>query len=255
MNEKPVYLASDVHIGAVPDDTERAFIRWLEEVGSRGRSLVLNGDLFDYWFEYRSVVPMGYTRVLAALSELTDAGLPVHLLGGNHDWWGGRFLRDEIGLHFYQDPVELELAGHRTLLAHGDGLGAGDYGYKVLKAVLRSGLFNWFYRWMHPDVGSRIARRASKTHGRGGPSDGERYRSRILRSWGVEQLQARPGTDIVVLGHSHIPALEEVEPGRFYLNCGDWVYHRTFAILTAGAPPALLQWADDGDHRPWTGGS
>lgn len=252
MSDSPVYLASDVHLGAIPPENERAFLHWLEEVGASASHLVLNGDLFDYWFEYRTAIPQGYTRALGALARLVDAGIPVHLLGGNHDWWGGRYLEEEVGIRFHRDPVELSLAGRATLLAHGDGLGPGDRGYKALRLLLRSTPFRWAYRWLHPDLGSRVANRASSTAHRGAPTDGELHRARVLARWARETLEAREELELVVLGHTHVPALEEVFPGRFYLNCGDWVYHRTFAVLAPGEAPRLLEWQPRGGHRPYS---
>ena len=125
MRPGPVYLASDVHLGAVPDETESAFLDWLEHAGTEASEIVLNGDLFDFWFEYRHAIPRGYTRVRGGLAAVVDAGVPVRLVGGTHDWWGGSYLEDEVGLHFHREPVVLELAGRRTFLAHGDGLGRG----------------------------------------------------------------------------------------------------------------------------------
>ncbi|HSG48874.1 MAG TPA: UDP-2,3-diacylglucosamine diphosphatase [Longimicrobiales bacterium] len=251
MESAPVYLASDVHLGAIPRENERAFLAWLEESAADAGVIVLNGDLFDYWFEYRTAIPQGYTRALGLLARVVDAGTPVHLLGGNHDWWGGRYLEEEIGLHFHRDPVRLTLAGRRVLLAHGDGLGPGDHGYKALKTLLRSRVFNWAYRWLHPDLGALVANRASSTEHRGAPTEGEKQRSWILREWALGTLAADRGLDLVVLGHTHIPVLEETDPGRHYLNCGDWVYHRTFAVLEEGRPPRLMEWAASGDHRPY----
>lgn len=250
MEKAPVYLASDVHLGAAPPENERAFLRWLEEAGDVASTIVLNGDLFDYWFEYRSAIPRGYTRVLGLLAGIVDAGVPVHLLGGNHDWWGGRYLTEEVGLHFHRDPIRMELAGRRALVAHGDGLGPGDQGYKALRALLRSRLFVWGYRWLHPDLGAMVANRASSTAHRGAPSEGEKRRSAVLRGWAMEKLARDREVDLLVLGHTHIPLLESPEPGRHYLNCGDWVYHRTFAVVADGEEPRLLSWSDDGDHRP-----
>jgi len=152
---------------------------------------VLNGDLFDYWFEYAHVIPRGYTRALGLLAEIVDSGVRVDLTGGNHDWWGGSYLEEEIGVHFHREPVHMELAGHRTLLAHGDGLGPGDLGYKLLKSVLRSPPFRWLFRWTHPDVGSWIAGRASKTQHRAEPpTDVDRKRPTFwrrgrCRAWSV----------------------------------------------------------------------
>ncbi|HSM03935.1 MAG TPA: UDP-2,3-diacylglucosamine diphosphatase [Longimicrobiales bacterium] len=259
MSSSLVHLTSDVHLGAIPPENERAFLAWLEDAGAEADTVVLNGDLFDYWFEYRTAIPQGYTRALGVLAAVVDAGVTVHLMGGNHDWWGGRFLEEEIGLRFHRDPIDLELAGHLVHLAHGDGLGPGDRKYKLLRAVLRSGPFRWAYRWLHPDLGSRVANRASSTVERkaeaertGGPHQAQRVRSRVLESWAAEMLEARPEVDLVVLGHTHIPMLTEPYPGRYYLNCGDWVNHRTFAVLERGTSPLLLSWQADGHHVPFT---
>jgi UDP-2,3-diacylglucosamine hydrolase len=137
MQGPPIYLASDVHLGVVPPETERAFLAWLDHCGGAASQVILNGDLFDFWFEYRSAIPRGHTRTLGALAALVDAGVPVTLMGGNHDWWGGDFLTGEIGVEFLREPTRLELQGRQILLAHGDGLGSGDLGYRILKSILR----------------------------------------------------------------------------------------------------------------------
>ncbi|NIP78979.1 MAG: UDP-2,3-diacylglucosamine diphosphatase, partial [Gemmatimonadetes bacterium] len=135
---KPEYITSDVHLGAVPADTERAFLRFLEHVGAEGSRLIIPGDLFDFWFEYGDVIPGEHFRVLAALADLVDAGIPVVVTGGNHDAWGGRFLEEHVGVEFHPGHVRTEIAGRPALLAHGDGLGKGDLKYRALKWVLRS---------------------------------------------------------------------------------------------------------------------
>ncbi|MEZ4414580.1 MAG: UDP-2,3-diacylglucosamine diphosphatase [Gemmatimonadota bacterium] len=240
-----VYVTSDVHLGAVPRDTEAAFIRWLEHAGVNAGSVLINGDLFDFWFEYRSAVPRGHARVLGALATLVDAGVPVTLMGGNHDWWGGSFLRDEVGVEFLQEKVIRDLAGHRTLVAHGDGLGRGDLGYRMLKWLLRSPVTVAGFRWLHPDLGAWLAARVSRTGTRDHADNAATLaRAEYVRGWAIERLAADPTLDLVLLGHTHIPGLEEVEPGRFYLNAGDWVYRRTYAVLTRGEAPRLLDWED-----------
>ncbi len=245
MPSSPVYLASDVHLGAVPPDREAQFRRWLDHVGSEAGTLILNGDLFDYWFEYRHAVPRGHTRVLGALAALVDAGIDVHLTGGNHDWWGGSFLEDEVGLHFHREPVELDLGGLRSWIGHGDGLGPGDSGYKVLKRVLRSRLFVWAFRWLHPDVGALVAGRVSLTEGRAdGPTAKVLRRAAVLEQWAIEQLEARPELNLLTMGHTHVPRLVEVGERRWYLNTGDWVYHCTYTRIDEGGAPELLQWRD-----------
>lgn len=246
MPPSPVYLTSDVHLGAIPPQHEAAFLAWLRRAGEEASAIVLNGDLFDYWFEYRTAIPQGYTRPLGLLSEVVDAGVPIHLLGGNHDWWGGRYLEEEVGLTFHRDPVTLELAGRRALVAHGDGLGPGDWGYKALKAVIRSRPFVWSYRWLHPDLGALVARRASSTGQREAVTSAERGRATALRRWAHQALSSDPALDLVVVGHTHIPVLEEVSPDRHFLNCGDWVHHCSYAVLEEGEPPRLYRDAREG---------
>ena len=240
---RPVYIVSDIHLGIGPPERERAFVRWLSEVGGSGSELIINGDLFDFWFEYRSVIPRGHTRTLGALAALVDGGVPVHLMGGNHDWWGGSFLEDEVGVTLHRDPVVLELAGHRTFLGHGDGLGRGDLGYRVLRRVLRGSLTRWGFRWLHPDLGARVAGRVSLTeeHLRN-PSRNQKRRAEVLESWAVEKLRAEKDLDLVVLGHTHIPRLVPVDGDRFYVNSGDWLTHATYVELRPGAPPRLEEW-------------
>lgn len=243
MADRPVYLASDVHLGAIPSPREQAFLSWLGGLGEVASHVVINGDLFDFWFEYRRGVPRGYEAVLGILSELVRGGVPVTLMGGNHDWWGGRYLREEIGVEFLQDPVVRDLAGFRTFLAHGDGLGKGDLGYRLLKLVLRGRLTRSAFALLGPDLGGRIAGGVSKTEHRWGePTRGDLERSEALEAWAVSKLEASPELDLVVLGHTHIPLVREVAPGRWYVNAGDWVHHASYLVLEEAEPPRVLTW-------------
>jgi UDP-2,3-diacylglucosamine hydrolase len=246
MPELPIYLASDVHLGMAPPETEPAFLGWLDHCRTHASQVIINGDLFDFWFEYGSAIPRGHTRVLGALASLVDAGIPVLIMGGNHDWWGGSYLREEVGVEFHQEPVTLELHGRKTLLAHGDGLGGGDLGYKLLKLILRGRLTRWAFRWLHPDVGAWVARSVSRTEARAGESlEKQQARTRFLGEWATKYLEGHPDVDLVVLGHTHIPMVKEVFPGRYYLNTGDWLVNRSYGILQAGRPPRLLAWKVD----------
>lgn len=243
MSEKPVYLASDVHLGAAPPRNEAAFVSWLRHTAQVASQVVLNGDLFDFWFEYRRGIPPGHDEVLATLRELVDSGLPVTLMGGNHDWWGGRHLREVIGVEFLQEPVVRTYAGHVTFLAHGDGLGEGDPSYRALRLVLRGGVTRTAFGLLGPALGGRVARRVSHTHERwGAPTPDDRARAQALAAWAREKLATTPELDLVVLGHTHLPILTEVEAGRWYLNAGDWVRHTTYAVLAPASPPRLLTW-------------
>ncbi len=240
---KPVLIASDVHLGAVSPEQERAFLAWLRWAPERASRLILNGDLFDFWFEYRRGIPRGYDEVLSILAELVQGGLPVTLMGGNHDWWGGAYLREHIGLELLHDPVVREIAGLRTFLAHGDGLGKGDLGYRLLRLVLRGRLTRWAFRQLPPHVGDRVAGRVSQTDVRwGAPTDDDKQRSLALEAWAIRKLHEEPDLDLIVLGHTHIPRLRAVAPDRWYVNAGDWVYHRTYVELNEGAPPRLVEW-------------
>jgi UDP-2,3-diacylglucosamine hydrolase len=224
---------------------ERAFAKWLELAGAEAGLVFLNGDVFDFWFEWKSVIPRGYTRILAAMARIVDSGVPIHLMGGNHDWWGGRFLTDEIGVVFHREPVRITLAGRRCLVAHGDGLGAGDWRYRALKRVLRGRPTQWAFRWIHPDIAVQIARAVSRTEvHEGGPSQGAVRRAGALERWARDVLLESEDLDLVVLGHSHVPRKVEVATNRFYVNAGDWLTSGTYLVLEDGAPPALVSWVE-----------
>lgn len=225
-------IASDVHLGAVPEENERGFHAFLDAVPERADELLINGDLFDFWFEYRSVVPRRHFGTLRRLAELVDAGIRVRLVGGNHDAWVGDFLTVEVGVEWLEGERVVQLAGRRAYVAHGDGLGRGDWRYRAFKRLARSSLAEDAFRLVHPDLGAWLARRVSGTPERqaGGPG-GEERRAERLAEHAERLLRRDPGLDLVVLGHSHRPELREVEPDRFYLNPGDWIHHCSYAVL------------------------
>ena len=241
--QRPDYIASDVHLGAVPRETETAFLAFLEHAGAHARSLLLVGDLFDFWFEWGPVVPGKHFRVLAALRAVVDAGVPVTLMGGNHDAWGGRFLREEVGVAFHADPVEMELGGRRALIAHGDGVGRGDLKYRMLKAVIRSRPAILGFRILHPELGMRLAGAVSTTENKVESDDRARSRAEYIAEWARERLRADPTLGLVVCGHAHLPTIEEVEPGLYYVNSGDWIRHDSYVTVRPGEAPELHRWA------------
>lgn len=244
MSPKPVYVVSDTHLGAVPAATERAFRGFLEHVRLNARELLINGDLFDFWFEYRSVILREHFRVVAKLADVVEAGVPVTFVGGNHDAWAGSFLRDEVGVRVVEGPLEMELGGRRALVAHGDGVGRGDLRYRMLKSVIRSRLSIRAFRALHPDWGRRIAGMASSTEHKAGTGDvRSKNRAAFIQAWGRERLAESPALDLVLTGHAHVPVLEEVFPGRFYVNSGDWIRSYTYVVLPpGGGPPELRTW-------------
>jgi len=238
---KPDFIASDVHLGAVPDQTERDFVAFLEHVGPDAGTVLINGDLFDFWFEYGTVIPGKHFRVLAAMSKLVDAGIRVILMGGNHDAWGGRFLREDVGIEYHTGLLRTMLGGKQALVAHGDGLGKGDFRYRALKTIVRSRAVIALFRAIHPEVGLRIAHAVSRTETR--QDDGAmRSRAQFLEDWGKARLAEEPGLSYVVCGHAHFPACVRVNPGRYYLNAGDWIRHNTFIELPPQGEPVVRKW-------------
>jgi UDP-2,3-diacylglucosamine hydrolase len=225
----PCYLISDAHLGAAPPSVERQVLEFLRAIRGRAASLVVNGDLFDFWFEWRTVVPRRGVRVLAALADLKEAGTEVLWIAGNHDCWGGDVLRDDFGLAYHVGAWDGVLAGWRTRLDHGDGLREReDKKYRRLRAVLRHPWSIRAFRLLHPDLGSRLASgssEASRTHRARDGGAG-------LRSVAMQTLAEAPELDLVVYGHSHVPALERGATGGVYANAGSWLDAPTYLELT-----------------------
>lgn len=234
-------IVSDAHLGAAPAAHERAFHDFLRFAGESTDDLVINGDLFDFWFEYRTVILRRHFGTLRRLARIVDSGTRVRLVGGNHDFWTGDFLRKDIGIELIEGPVVTDVGGRRTYLAHGDGLGEGDLGYRALKRVIRSRPARAAFRSVHPDWSDRLIRLVSRTESRHGHPESGRTRARELASYARSVLEEDAAIDLVALGHCHIPELVEVEPGRHYLNTGDWVHHCTWASVGPDGV-ALHEW-------------
>ena len=244
---KADFITSDVHLGAIPEGRERSFLRFLEHAGAEASRLLIPGDLFDFWVEYGEVIQGRHFRALAGLREVVDAGVPVTVLGGNHDAWGGRFLEEHVGVSFHPGHVRTEIAGKPALLAHGDGLGRGDLKYRVLKKVLRSRATVLAFRALHPELGLRIAQRVSTTEAKADDDPGKKGRAAFIEEWARGQLEEDPSLGWVVCGHSHLPAVIEVEPGRYYLNSGDWLTHSTYITIGEDGRPVLRDWESERD--------
>ena len=225
----PCYLISDVHLGHAPESVERALLAFLRSLPGRAGSLLINGDLFEFWFEWRSVVPRSGVRALAALMDLRDAGVPMTMLAGNHDCWGGDILR-EAGVDFLLGPLQDDVGGWRARVEHGDGLREKeDRGYRMLRRVLRNRLaIRAFGGILHPDFASRLAMGSSRTSRSYAPRD----EGRGLRSVAATVLQADPSLELVVYGHSHIAALERTPSGSVYANAGSWLDTPTYLVIT-----------------------
>jgi UDP-2,3-diacylglucosamine hydrolase len=233
----PCYIISDIHLGHAPRTVERSLLAFLRALPGRAGSLLINGDLFEFWFEWRTVVPRSGVRVLAALMDLHDAGLPMAMIAGNHDCWGGEVLRD-AGVEFRTGAWEGSLGGWRARVEHGDGLRQKeDRGYRVLRSVLRNPLAIRAYRLLHPDFATRLALGSSQTSRDYTPRD----EGRGLRAVAGHALAARPELELLVYGHSHVPALERLPSGNVYANAGSWLDAPTFLVVTPERI-ALREW-------------
>jgi UDP-2,3-diacylglucosamine hydrolase len=232
-----VLLVGDVHLGIAPADAEQDLLRFLRDVPTHARSLVIMGDLFDFWFAWRHVMPKSGFRVLAALADLRDAGVPVLWIGGNHDCWGGETLTALTGATYTLDPWDGALGGWRTRLAHGDGLREiEDRPYRRLRRVLRHPLAIRAYGLLHPNTATSLALRSSHTSRARRAGDEGRGLHAVASGW----MQQPTDPELVVFGHSHIPAL--VSAGRgVYANAGAWYLDRQFLRVT-DTEVARLEW-------------
>lgn len=226
-------IVGDAHLGQVPATVEQALLRFLEEAPSLGDCLLVNGDLFDFWFSYRRVVPRAGFAVAAALAMLARR-LPVVMTGGNHDRWGHSFWSTDAGIRFEPLEAAFTAAGGRVLALHGDGVAEAHRSALVMHRVTRHPATIALFRLLHPDVGfwlvDRMSRRlADSTRD---PTVLDRAQER-QRRWAAARLAAEPGPATLVMSHTHRPAADEPHPGRRYLNPGAWIAERRYAIVTA----------------------
>ncbi len=234
----PCYIISDAHLGVAPAETEHALLAFLRHVRQDAGSVVVNGDLFDFWFEWRYVLPRAGFRVFALLTELADAGIPVVWVAGNHDCWGGDIIRRDAGITYCMDGWRGSIAGWSTRVDHGDGLRVvEDRRYRALRLLLRNRAARWAFRWLHPDLGARLAlgsSHASRTYKAKDNGEG-------LRRVAHADLNAEPSLDLLVFGHSHVPALERSSGGGVYANAGTWLGDSSF-LRVLEDEIALCRW-------------
>jgi UDP-2,3-diacylglucosamine hydrolase len=234
----PCYILSDAHLGFASRDIERALIAFLRHTAERAGSLIINGDLFEFWFEWKTVIPRRAFRAVAALADVVDAGIPVTMLAGNHDCWGGEVLRNDVGVDYRFGPVVADIAGWRTHIDHGDGLRPKeDKRYRALRHVLRNPLAIRAYRWLHPDWSTPLATHSSSTSRTYSARDG----GRGLRDAAARVAAADPSLELILFGHSHVATLERLETGAAYGNAGSWLDAPTYLVANDGQI-ALRRW-------------
>lgn len=241
MASKKIYFASDFHLGVPTLESslvrEKKVCQWLDVIKADAEEIFLVGDIFDFWYEYIYTIPKGYTRLLGKIAELTDSGIKVHFFTGNHDLWMKDYFIEELNVSVYHDPIIREFNGKRFLIGHGDGLGPGDNWYKFLKKIFKSKVCQWLYSRLHPNLAFYIARKSSK-------------RSRIITADSDEKFLGKENEwlflysqeyvkkekiDYFIFGHRHLPLDMDVDGKARYINLGEWINYRTYAVFDGNA--------------------
>lgn len=231
---KKIYFSSDNHLGApTPAESlprEKKFVRWLDMVKDDAAAIFLLGDLFDFWFEYKTVVPKGFVRVLGKLAELSDQGIPIYFFVGNHDLWMRDYFEKELNIPTFREPKEFVFNEKVFLIGHGDGKGPGDKGYKRMKKVFTNPVFNWLFRWFHPELGMRLAQYLSVKNKLISGDEDKKFLGEDeewLAQYAKRKLEAKH-YDYFIFGHRHLPMEIRLSEKATYINLGDWISHYTY---------------------------
>ena len=231
---KKIYFASDQHLGAPTAEAsfprEQKFVAWLNEVKKDAEAIFLLGDLFAFWFEYKTVVPKGFVRVLGKLAEIKDAGIPIYFFIGNHDLWMNDYFEKELNIPVYHKPQEFIINNKKFFIGHGDGLGPGDLGYKRMKKVFTFPLFKWMFKWLHPDLGVKLGQYMSVKNKMISGDDDAKYlgdENEWLVQYSKEKL-TKQHYDFFIFGHRHLPLEIVLNEKSKYINLGDWIQYFTY---------------------------
>lgn len=236
-NKSNIYFASDFHLG-IPNYEkslvrEKKIVAWLSEIQKDASEIYLMGDLFDFWFEYKSVVPKGFVRLLGKIAELTDAGIKINIFTGNHDMWMFDYLEKELNVTIHRAPITREYTGKKFYIAHGDGLGPGDHGYKFIKKIFANKFCQWAFARLHPNFSFAIANYFSgKSRLANGTTDekflGEENEWLVIYS---KEILKNNFHDYFIYGHRHLPLEIKLNEKSTYINLGDWLQYFTYAVF------------------------
>lgn len=234
---KKIYFLSDFHLGA-PDhnsslEREKYIVKFLDDIKDDAGEIFLVGDMFDFWYEYRKVVPKGYVRLLGKLAELSDSGISMHFFVGNHDMWMKDYFQKELNIPVYFEAKEFERNGKKLLIGHGDGLGPGDHGYKRLKKLFRNPVSKWFFGVLPPVIGMGLANYLSRrSRAQTGSTEeiflGEDKEWLLIYS---KEVLKKKKFDFFIFGHRHLPVDYRLENGGRYINLGDWIRYYTYGVF------------------------
>jgi len=236
MNQKnKIYFASDCHLG-VPKQTtslerEKIFVKWLDSIKNDAKEIYLLGDIFDFWFEYKRVVPKGYIRLLGKLAELSDSGIIIHYFTGNHDMWIFDYFTKEMKITIYKKPIQKEIDKKHFFIAHGDGIGPGDFKYKFIKKVFSNKVCQRLFAYLHPDFGLWLATYFSKKSRIANGNTDEIFlgeqKERLIQF--IKEKEKTTHFDYYIFGHRHLPINMPINNTQ-YINLGEWVTHFSYAV-------------------------
>ncbi len=234
---KKIYFASDFHLGVPNYESslarEKRVVKWLDEIKHDAEEIFLLGDMFDFWFEYKHVVPKGYVRLLGKIAEISDSGIPVHIFTGNHDMWIFNYLPKELNATLYREPITREFGGKKFFIGHGDGLGPGDRGYKFIKKVFASKFCQWLFARLHPNFGIWFANFWSKRSRVANGDSDEKFTSaenEWLFLFAKEKLKTE-NFHYFIFGHRHLPLDLKITETSRYINTGEWIKSNSYAAF------------------------
>ena len=235
--DKKIYFLSDFHLGA-PDHLkslkrEKRIIKFLDDIKKDAAVIFVLGDMFDFWYEYKKVVPKGFVRILGKLAELTDSGIIMHFFVGNHDMWMSGYFEKELNIQVYHEHKEFEFNGKKFIIGHGDGLGPGDLKYKFLKKIFRNKFAKALFGMMHPSIGIGLAEYFSRKSRAATGSSDEHFlgeEKEWLISFAKEKLKNQP-IDFFIFGHRHLPIEFKLPGNSLYINLGDWITYFSYAVF------------------------
>jgi UDP-2,3-diacylglucosamine hydrolase len=233
---KKIYFSSDNHLGAPTQELskprEHKFLRWLDHVKQDAAAIFLLGDLFDFWFEYKTVVPKHQVRVLGKLAEIADSGIPIYFFVGNHDLWMFGYFEDELGIPVFHKPQVFEFNNKKFFIGHGDGLGPGDHSYKLMKKVFANRFCQWLFARLHPNFGIGLAILSSQNSRKYKSDSGYTAKeNEWLYAYANEKVKTEP-CDYFVFGHRHIPMDLQLANGKSrYINLGEWFEKRSYLVV------------------------
>ncbi len=235
--QKKIYFLSDFHLGA-PNAAaslvrEKKIVAFLNSVEATAEAIFIVGDLFDFWYEYKKVVPKGYVRILGKLAQLTDDGVPIHFFVGNHDMWMKDYFATELNIPVYFEPKEFIFNNKKFLIGHGDGLGPGDKGYKFIKKIFRNKICQWLFGAIPPNIGIGIADFFSKKSRAKTGTTNEVFlgnENEWLVLYANDMLQSKH-YDYFIFGHRHLPLHIQLNTTSQYINLGDWINYFSYAVF------------------------